>query len=202
LKVFVHKVFQLFKWPTLFIYLNIIWVIFCAVGLMLFGFFPATIGLYTVVRKWVMGEREIPIWETFWHSYTTNFLRNGLMSAVSLLAGYALLVELNIFWSQENGLYYGISLAVIATFILYTIIMIYFFPLYVHYDSTMGQYIKMSMIMGIIHPFVTVGLLLLVVVFYLVFWTVPLLFILFGISVPAFIIMKVAYTKFPSDDKL
>lgn len=180
------------------LYVNFLWYLFTVIGLGIFGFMPATIAMFAVVRKWLMDEDDIPIFKTFWDTYRTNFFKVSLFGAVVLLIGFILLVEMNIFWSQGGTLYFVISLAVIATFLIYAIVLIYFFPLFVHYESTIFQYVKMSLVMGIIHPFVTTGLLLLVVIFYITFLILPLPFILFGGSISALIIMRLVSNKFPS----
>ncbi|GAF20232.1 hypothetical protein JCM19046_4941 [Bacillus sp. JCM 19046] len=51
-------------WAMRMAYLNIIWLLFTAIGLFLFGFMPATVALFTLVRKQLL-KQDVPVFKTF-----------------------------------------------------------------------------------------------------------------------------------------
>lgn len=65
----INKIYSLSNWIVKICYVNLLWGIFMLVGLIVFGFFPATVALFTVCRKWVLGDRDVPIFSTFWSAY-------------------------------------------------------------------------------------------------------------------------------------
>jgi len=184
-------------WVGRLVFVNVLWTVGSLIGLLVLGLVPATIGLFAVVRKWVLGERNISILNIFWREYRTNFRKTSLLGIPMIFIGYILLAEINIFWHQGTPLYYALSFLVITTFIVYAFTVIYFFPLYVHYDFTLLQYFKIAAIIGTINPLRTIGLLLLIVFFYIVFLFTPLTFTFLGTSILALIIMHLVYQKFP-----
>ncbi|WP_240353424.1 YesL family protein [Cohnella algarum] len=40
-----------------------------------FTFFPATSAMFSVARKWVMGETDVPLFKTFFRNYKQNYLQ-------------------------------------------------------------------------------------------------------------------------------
>ncbi|MBO1911160.1 DUF624 domain-containing protein, partial [Microvirga sp. 3-52] len=48
------------------IYINILWILFTILGLGIFGIFPATVSMFTIVRKIIVKEEKFKIFNTFW----------------------------------------------------------------------------------------------------------------------------------------
>src|SRR5690625_6922967 len=69
-------------------YVNLLWILFTILGLGIFGIFPATIALFAVTRKWVMGDRDIPVFSTFWQTFRKEFLKSTLLGWVLFVIGY------------------------------------------------------------------------------------------------------------------
>src|SRR5690625_6342583 len=55
--------YTLANWIMRLAYVNILWIAFSLVGIIILGFFPATIGMFTVIRKWIQGDGDIPIFK-------------------------------------------------------------------------------------------------------------------------------------------
>ncbi|WP_084028990.1 YesL family protein [Bacillus sp. J33] len=55
------------------VYLNLLWIAFSLLGIVLFGFFPATAAMFSVVRKWIMGETDVRVFKEFWQTYRKEF---------------------------------------------------------------------------------------------------------------------------------
>src|SRR5690625_362565 len=90
------------EWIMRLAYLNILWIAFSLMGLVVFGLFPATVSMFAVTRKWVMGDTEIPIFKTFWASYKTEFKQANIVGYIILVIGFFLYFDFLFDQSHEN----------------------------------------------------------------------------------------------------
>jgi uncharacterized membrane protein YesL len=190
MKGFVNSYYNFCVWIMRFAYVNLLWVLFTILGLVILGFMPATVAMFAVVRKWIMKDTEIAIFPTFWMVYRKEFLKSNVLGFLLCMIGYALSIELQILRDQENIIYLIASFGIVGLFILYGIILLYFFPIYVHFNLTIYQYFKWPFIIGVVHPILTIFLLVVVfIINYLTFITIPALLFFFGGSISAFVLM-------------
>lgn len=186
---FINGYYTFAVWLTRFLYLNILWVAFTFVGLIVFGLVPSTVAMFAVVRKWVQKE-DVSIWEVFWKSYKKEFVKANILGIIFFVIGYLLIVEFQILRAQEAAQYFIASYFVIALFVLYFMVLTYFFPIFVHFQLRLREYLKWPFIIGISHPLLTVFLLVGVsILHYVMYLTVPALLFFIGGSVTAYIIM-------------
>src|SRR5699024_6692891 len=137
---FVAGYYRVAVWITRFAYLNLLWVLFSVVGLLFFGVLPATTAMFAVVRKWIDGDTDIPVFETFWNAYRKEFVKINLLGYGVLLVGYLLTVEFHILRSQEHIAYLIASFGVIGLCIIYLLILLFFFPLFVLFVLMLFEY--------------------------------------------------------------
>ncbi|WP_404455562.1 YesL family protein [Virgibacillus necropolis] len=202
MKGFVNGYYNLCVWVMKFAYVNLLWVSFTLLGLIVFGFTPATTAMFAVVRKWIMGEKDIAIFKLFWKTYRNEFFKANLLGGLLFILGYILSIELQILRAQDSLVYFIASFGVIAVIILYLIVLMYFFPILVHFNLRTVQYIKWPFIIGIIHPILTVFLIVgVVLINYITFITIPALLFFFGGSVTAYALMWGASQTFAKYEK-
>lgn len=196
---FINGYYRIAEWITRLAYVNILWILFSLLGLIAFGFSPATVALFAVVRKWIAGKFDVPIFKTFWKTFRKDFWKANFLGIILGLIGYIMFIEFNILRSQDSLVYYIVSFGVVGQFILYLIIIMYFFPIYVHFDLKIIDYLKWPFMLGIAHPILTIFLAVVTHVFlYVIVSTVPVLIIFFGGSVMAFILTWGASKTFPN----
>src|SRR5690625_1006749 len=75
-------------------YVNVLWIIFTLFGLVAFGFFPSTVALFAVTRKWIMGEHSIPVFTTFWSVFRQEFFKSTWLGIGLFIIGYILYIDL------------------------------------------------------------------------------------------------------------
>src|SRR5699024_4659850 len=148
MKGLANGLYYLFEWITRFAYLNLMWICFSILGLILLGFIPSTVAMFEITRKWNRGEYDIRIFNTFWRYYKKDFLRANLIGYVFLLIGYILSIEFQILRANSSAVYFIASYGVVALFILYFITLLYFFPIFVHFNLKLYEYIKWPFIIG------------------------------------------------------
>ena len=169
-----------------FAYLNILWILFTVAGLFIFGLMPATAAMFTVVRKWVTGDKDVPIFKTFWHNYKTEFVKSNIIGYIFGLIGYLMVVEMKILLAQQSKMYLIASLVLLGLIALYFIGLLYVFPVFAHFRLTIMQYIKWPFIIGIVHPLLTVFMGIGILIIYtFTIANLPALLIFYGGSVPA-----------------
>ncbi|NBJ68847.1 MULTISPECIES: DUF624 domain-containing protein [Clostridia] len=182
--------FRVSEWVMRLAYLNLLWIAFTFLGLAIFGFMPATTAMFAIVRKWQRGVEDFPIFTTFWSVYKKDFKSVNIIGVVLFLLGYFLSIEFQILKSQTELIYYLARFGVMAQFILYSIVVAYFFPIFVHFKLTKKDYFKWTFIIGLSHPILTVFLLGLLTFFYfIIIKTIPAFLFFFGGSATAFILM-------------
>lgn len=193
-----NGLYYFFDWITKFAYLNFLWLMFSLFGLIVLGFIPATFAMFAVVRKWHMGEHDKAIFKTFWNAYRDNFYKTNLMGYILVVIGYILSIEFQILRASDNVVYFIASYGVLALFILYFITLIYFFPIFVHFNLSSHEYIKWPFIIGVIHPILTVFLTVAIsIICYVILQSSVILLFLFGGSLVSFIIMWGSLKIFP-----
>lgn len=187
---FVRGYYQFCLWIMRLFLLNILWIAFTILGLGIFGFMPATAAMFAIVRKWVFSETDIPIYKTFWKKYKQSFKQTNLHGLVFAFVGYLLITEFRIVQVMgDSTAKQMVMFAILGTILLYGLIVLYYFPIYVHFDLESMSYFKWPFVIGIVYPVLSVVLILLLVFGYYFLSYTPILVFLFGGSVGAYIIM-------------
>jgi len=197
----VNRIYSATEWIAKFAYINLLWIGFSLVGLIVLGFFPATISLFAVIRKWIMGEGDIPIFRTFWTTYKSEFLRsNGLGLLVAVVSGLIVL-DLVFMKNLGNGFTNAIQIPLYMFMFAVVMTMFYLFPVYVHYELKLIQMIKNSFFMMLINPLENLVMIAGIASLIFVVKFIPGLGFFFGGSLSAAIIMASGYLAFNKVDK-
>jgi len=144
------------QWVTRLVWVNIAWLLFIVAGLGIFGVMPATIALYTITRRWAQKDFGVPIWNTFFKVFKQEFYRSNIIGLFFALIGGFLWIDVRIAGAMQG------TFSVMLYFFLYFLIFlllnafIHFFPIYVHFQYTIRDYIKQSFIISIISPASTI----------------------------------------------
>ncbi|WP_046176284.1 YesL family protein [Domibacillus indicus] len=150
-----NGVYRFCEWVTRLAYLNILWITFSMAGLLLFGFFPATAALFSVTRRWTMGEWDIPVFRTFWTTYKTEFWRANRLGLIIVLPAVLFLANFMIFEQYGAPLPF-MPFLLTSFFLLYGVVALFLFPVYVHYNVTLKQTVKYALAIGLLRPIQTV----------------------------------------------
>ncbi|MCM2676283.1 YesL family protein [Alkalicoccobacillus plakortidis] len=169
-------------------YVNFLWLLFTIVGLVAFGLMPATISLFTVCKKWMQGSLDIPVFQTFWSNYKTEFLKSNGLGFGLLLVGFLIYWNLTLFTGME-WTYVVIRYSMISLGIAYAIMVIFLFPTYVSFEVAGLDRIKTSLALAFGHPHFLILILVGLYALQALFMTVPGLILFFGAAVPALFLM-------------
>ncbi|WP_027410333.1 YesL family protein [Anoxybacteroides tepidamans] len=183
------QLYRVCDWMVKLAYANLLWLVFSLIGLVAVGLAPASISLFTVIRKWLIEEENIPVFKTFFHTYKKEFFRANALGLLIMLAMCVLYADF-LYMLNEKGVMQGLFSAVLLMAIVFCImIALYIFPIYVHYQLSVFQYIKYAFLIGATNPITTVAMIVSIFFLGIIFMYMPAFIPFFGASSFSFILM-------------
>ncbi|HZH62764.1 MAG TPA: DUF624 domain-containing protein [Metabacillus sp.] len=189
-------IFKVCDWISKLAYVNLLWVIFTLIGFGLFGVAPSTVALFSIVRKWIMGENNIPVFSMFWSIYKSEFKKSNLLSFLLIFIIFFMYVDWVLIGSMQGILHHIFLTIFIIISIIFTVILVYIFPVYVHFEGSILNYFKSAILIGTSFPIRTLMMVLAVgtgILTSLLFPGVGVLFFGSGLS---FALMYFSYSIF------
>jgi uncharacterized membrane protein YesL len=189
------------EWIMRFAWVQLLWVGFSLLGMILLGFFPSTIAMFTVVRKWVMGQSDVPILKTFWGTFKAEWVKSNLFGLLLTFFGILIWVDLTLVYHSTDSFMQWSKYPMLLLVITFSLILLYAFPSYVHYNVNLLNVLKNSLFIMLVNPFYNVVMVIGLMVIFLIGNLLPPLFVFFGGSAVAFVIMWACYQSFLSIDR-
>lgn len=190
------KLMHVMNWITRLLYLQIIWVVFCLIGLLIGGIFPATFTMFGISRKWIREDTEFPVFTTFKQMYKESFLKANILGWWIVLLGFSLYYYYNLI-SSFTGMISIILISLLITIVLlFLVTSLFIIPVYVHFDVRFLMVIRHAVTIAISHPLHVLFMLVTVITFYYLMLLVPGVFILIGISSFTLVLMIIANLAF------
>lgn len=189
-------IYRICEWIMRFAYINILWIFFTLLGLIVFGAAPASAAMFTISRKWVMGNQDTPIFSVFWDTYRKEFVKSNLVTFFMLLIGFFLYIDIQLFQQMENIISYVISFILMGVFLIYFAACFYLFPLIVHYEIKVFQYIKYSFLYAVSYPMHSILMIVSTVIIYFVVTAIPGLLPVLSVGPLSVLIISISYRVF------
>ncbi|KAA6481654.1 YesL family protein [Bacillus swezeyi] len=186
------RVLSFCEWVMRLAYTNLLWFVFMLLGLGVLGFMPATAALFAVMRKWVMGRSDIPVFHTFWQAYRGEFFRSNVIGLILLAVGTIIYIDLAFIY-PENIFLHILRFVIMVFGFLFLIMLFYVFPLLAHFEWKKRLYLKFSLILGISYLQYTLTMMAITALLYLVFAYLPGIVPFFSVSLLSYSIMWLAY---------
>lgn len=183
------NLYRLCDWFYRLAFLNLLWIAFTLAGFILFGIFPSTTAVFTVIRKWLRGEKDVPLVRTFLQSYRKEFFHSNRLCLLFGLAACILYVDLKFVQTLQGAAFIFLTSIFSLMIILFVFTLIYIFPVYVHYEMRTLLYFRQAFFIAIVNPFQTILLVLASVLSFYVTMMLSGLFLFFGISGISLLIM-------------
>lgn len=190
------NIYSIAEWIYRLAFVNLLWILFTLLGLVVFGLFPATMSMFSVIRKWVLGEPDPQIFRTFLKHYKRDFFKSNFIGLNVTITGMIIYMYIQ---------YIG---ATLDSVLIYTHIPLYFFmvitiltflylpPVFVHYDVGLFQVLKNSFIIMIMNPIYTIVLVVSVLIVIYVLKYIPGALFFFGGSTVSLTMMRICYRAF------
>jgi uncharacterized membrane protein YesL len=191
------RIYGICEWITRLAYVNILWGLFTLVGAIFLGVAPATVALFTVVRKWLLfSDNDVPIFKTFFNTYKKEFLRANKIGLFIGLVTYILYIDFLYIANVRETFQLVFSVFLFIMLVFYAITLLYIFPIYVHYELRFLQYIKYSFFIGMANPLMTLTMFLSIILLTVLFIYIPGLIPFFSVSLVSVVLMWCALRGF------
>ncbi|MGF7089061.1 putative membrane protein YesL [Kroppenstedtia sanguinis] len=191
------RIFNICDWIMKLAIVNLLWLVFTIAGLVIFGVAPATVAMFSVIRKWIMGEEDIPIFKSFWKYYRTDFLKSNLLGLTFFLIGCILYVDLKFALDYEGSFSTVFLVPVILACASYLLTLAYLFPVFVHYEwPGFKQCIQNAFLIGIAQLPSTLLMIGGVFLSYLLFRFMPVTLLFYCASLIGYFLYRSAHRAF------
>ncbi|GAE07926.1 hypothetical protein JCM10914_4174 [Paenibacillus sp. JCM 10914] len=117
-----------------------------------FVLFPATAALFTVVRKWVMGNPDVSVFKTFFSGYKENYKQSMIGGFVYTLLFVIMYVDYTVYMTQLDG-FQLVGIVMLVLLIVLFVSLFNFFSMTVHYEMKTTQLLKNAVLLTLIRPF-------------------------------------------------
>lgn len=189
--------FRFSEWAMKLAYLNLLWILFSILGFGVFGIMPATVATFTITRKWLKQEEDLPIGKTFFSTYKKEFLKSNVIGFILAIIGMVLYVNYQYLDVIKNPIIHIVIVSLILMMsIFYGILILYIVPVYVHFDLKLSQYFKYALMIGIMNIHLTIIMVVSIYLLYLFLIFIPGLIPVFIVSMLALVIMGISYYAF------
>lgn len=178
--------YKIAEWIQRLVYVNLLWILFSLVGLVVLGIMPATAALYEIIRRWNNGVTSFPVFKTFWREYRAKFIKANLLGIIMAFLGYLLFFNIQYYQQQSGQIYiYFYYLSWVLVF-FYGITLVHLFPLLANYELKLHHLLKNALFICILNPGYTLMIIAGTAVIGLVFLLLPSLIPFLGLSSVAF----------------
>lgn len=116
-----------------------------------FTVFPATAALFTVVRKWVMGNSDVGTFRTFFQGYKENYVKSMFGGLIYTLMFVVMYIDVTVYMTQMPN-FRVIGILMLVLMIILSVSMFNFFSIIVHYQMTFKQVMSNSFLLTIARP--------------------------------------------------
>jgi len=119
-----------------------------------FTLFPSTSAMFSVARKWVMGDTDAPLFRTFFRSYRQNWLQAMLGGLLYTVLFAVLIFDYRMYAQNIAGLGFLSMLFLFLIFLL-LVSLLHFFSLLAHFHMGLLKLIRNALLLTIGRPFRT-----------------------------------------------
>lgn len=135
----INQLAQYLEWIMKFAYLNILWLGSTLLGVGLFGFFPATMTSFILLKSFIVdGETEWTA-QDFFICYKKIFFRSNKLGFICWLILGSLGINFHIVLTSEEPLFIGLRIPILLAIIGTLSMLVYVFPISVYWGRSMYQ---------------------------------------------------------------
>lgn len=190
------SLYRYMDWAFKLAYLNILWLLGIIIGFGILGFFPSTVAMFSVMRKWIQDEEEIKVFNHFKKEYKKEFLQSNKYGYSWIVLGIIIYVDLQFFRGIPTIWALILSLFFFIFAVIYMVALLYAFPVYVQYNLNLKQYFRNCLFIVLSNPLFSILMALGFYFPYYLMFKIPGLLPFFGGSLIALVLMIIANKMF------
>ncbi|MBA9026654.1 YesL family protein [Peribacillus huizhouensis] len=198
---YMGKLNTVMEWIARFFIVQLIWILFCIIGLFVGGVFPATFTMFAICRKWINKQTEFPLFRTFWKLYRASFFKANILGWVMVATGFSLFYYFQLFRGANDTIQLVLFFVVSAMSIVYLMTIMFVIPVFVHFDIKLANVMKYAVITAISNPIQVISMAAVIAIFSMIMIQFPGLFPFFSFSLLAYSLMWLANTAFVSMER-
>lgn len=172
-----------------------LWILFSGIGLFIFGIFPSTVAMFSIAHKLIKNEENIKIFPTYWTSFRSNFLQANGFGLIFLLIAYFFYFDFY-FLQLNSGKLEFLYPVLIFILISGIITLLFFFPVYSHFELKFFQYFKQSFFIAITSPIEVIAIAAVAAIIFFITTILPGIIPLFTGSVFAYAATYISFRAF------
>lgn len=183
-------------WIIRLIYVNFLWIFFILVGGVVCGIMPSTAALFSVMRKWMKEEVDLPLFKTYWHGFKQEFTKSNIIGLTLGILVIIFYIDYRVILISQGTSFQILALLLIIILFLFCLMCLYIFPVFVSYEMKLLNYFKYSFLFAFASPLSTIIMIIGLFFTGILAIIVPGLIVFLGASAPAFIMMASANRAF------
>ncbi|WP_416147496.1 YesL family protein [Salipaludibacillus sp. HK11] len=141
--------FKITDWIAKLAYVNLLWVGFTIMGGVVLGLFPATVALFFITRKWVLGEKPVSLVKSFFQAFREDFWKANAIGYSAGALGVFLFTDVFLASTLDNAFGFWLTFFFSVLFILFLTMVVFLFPLFVHVKESFYHYFKFAFLIGL-----------------------------------------------------
>ena len=190
------SLYHYMDWAFKLAYLNILWLLGIIIGFGILGFFPSTVAMFSVMRKWIQDDEEIKVLNHFKNEYKKEFLHSNKYGYSWIVLGIIIYVDLQFFRGIPTIWALILSLFFFIFAVIYMVALLYAFPVYVQYNLNLKQYFRNCLFIVLSNPLFSILMALGFYFPYYLMFKIPGLLPFFGGSLITLVLMIIANKMF------
>ncbi|WP_059105960.1 YesL family protein [Shouchella shacheensis] len=198
---FMGGLYKLSEWIMRLAILNLLWIGFTLAGLVLFGLFPATAAAYAITRQWIRGESDLPLFKTFCSYFFKDFWRVQALGYILTAITIILYIDILFIFQSSNAFLNMLFIPLLLLCVVFAITAMYAFSVFAHYELSIPQVLKHSVLHVLVRPFLSIGMLVTVGALFYAMQFLPGVIPVFGVSVPILTIMWFSHSGFVRNEE-
>jgi uncharacterized membrane protein YesL len=195
------KLFVIFEWITRLAYINVLWIGFSFLGILVFGLFPATFAMFAATRDWIKEDSDTPVFSAFWKRYKGDFWKANGIGWLMTGLGIVLYLDYLYFSSSATTLLFLLKSFTMMLVFVYVLIFTMLFPVFVHYKVSIKNLFKNALFIPMLHPVKSIVMILGAATIGYTILIFPSLIPFFGGSLTTLYITWIAQTMFLKIDE-
>jgi uncharacterized membrane protein YesL len=189
--------YRMMDWVMKLVYLQCLWMVFTIAGLLVFGLFPSTMAMFAVSRKWIRTGSDIPVFQSFWQAYKTEFVKTNILGWIFVGLGFIFFFYLRLFKGLDGVVFDVLFYITLMLSVVYVMNLLFLAPVLVHYQLKIREVVKYSSIIALYNPFHTISMAAIIVgLSYVLLSYSPGIILFVGNSVITCICMWIAHLAF------
>jgi uncharacterized membrane protein YesL len=123
-----------------------------------FTFIPATSAMFSVARKWVTGDEDVPLLKTYFRSYKQNYLQSMLGGFIFVILAVILFVNMTFYGNTVKSFGFLVYLFIVL-FVFLIAAYFNFLSILVHFHMKLIQVITNSILLTLGNPIQSISIL-------------------------------------------